>query len=265
MTGRRARPGRGARRPVAVARSAGRRPSTTSRSCRAPRSPRPSPAAATPVEPALHRPRRRRGGACPPDHRRGDRPPADYDDPVALGADGPFARRRRGGRHRRRATRRRSSSSPSTARSARTARSRRSSRRPASPTRAPASPRRRSAWTRPSSSGSPGASGCRSSTGARSRARAGPPTAAGVLAELEAFAAGAPRPAADREARPPRVVGRDVDRAPTGRARAGARGGLPLRRPGARRALPATSRASSRWRSSATTGAGLRAVRARAR
>ena len=138
----------------------------------------------------------------PADHRRDDRRRAAYDDPAALGADGP-AHGRRGHRPaRRRATRHRSSSSPSTARSARTARSRRCSRRPGSPTRAPASPPRRSGWTRRSSSGS-----CRGHRPAGRRLARGPRRALGDATrrrsarELEAFAAGTRRPAADGQAR----------------------------------------------------------------
>ena len=63
--------------------------------------------AATTVEPGPHRPRRRAGGGCPPDHRRDDRPGAAYDDPAALGADGPACRRRGARPPGRRATRRR--------------------------------------------------------------------------------------------------------------------------------------------------------------
>ena len=75
------------------------------------------------------------GGSRP---RRIARPRA-YDDPAALGAEGPLERRRGARPARRRATRPRSSSSRSMARSARTARSRPCSRRPGWPTPAPGS------------------------------------------------------------------------------------------------------------------------------
>ena len=87
VSGRRvsANPASAAVGPLSSSSSAVRRPSTTSRSCRA----RPS---RPPCADRGLSGRRRcsststaAGGGCPADHRRGDRPAAAYDDPAALG------------------------------------------------------------------------------------------------------------------------------------------------------------------------------------
>jgi D-alanine-D-alanine ligase-like ATP-grasp enzyme len=78
--------------------------------------------------------------------------------------------------------------------------------------------------------------GCRSSTGARSARRwASDPDA--VRAELEAFAAGDRRPAADGQAGAARQLGRDDPRPRPVRADAALGPGLPARHAGARREL----------------------------
>ena len=120
---------------------------------------------------------------------------AAYDDPAALGADGPAARRRGARTGWQPRDPRRSSSSRSTARSARTARSRRCSTRPAWPTRAPASRPRRSGMDKAlfkrlcRALGLPVVVASRSAPTrwARRPGRA-------CVAELEAFAAGAADP-----------------------------------------------------------------------
>ena len=216
--------------------SAARRPSTTSRSCRARRSPPRSADAGVRRRAGPHRSRRRAGGGCRPTIGATTGRAAAYDDPAALGADGPVrgrGRRRPAARPR---TRRRSSSSRSTARSARTARSRRCSRRPGSPTRARASPPRRSAWTRRCSSGSCRGLGLPVVDWREVRARAlGARTAPASSRELAAFAAGAGDPRLMVKPAAPRQLGRDDAGPRPGRAGGGARPRVPLRHARARR------------------------------
>ena len=217
--------------------SAGRRPSTTSRSCPGPRSPTALLADGLDVRQVLidldgtlvvaaRRPRRR------------DRPAAAYDDPAALGADGPVTVGAALDRLAARAARHRSSSSPCTARSARTARSRRCSRPPGSRTRARASSARRWAWTRSRRSGSGAASACRSSTGWRFESPAGwriaPPCSAS--SRRSPPERGDPRLMV-KPARLGSSVGMTLAHAPDERA-AGPRPGLPVRRPRDRRDVP---------------------------
>ena len=85
----------------------------------------------------------------------------------------------------------------------------------------------------------PRASGCRSSTGARSARPAGRATRTPSARELEAFAAGAARPAADGQAGAARQLGRDDPRPRSGRARRRPRPRLPPRHAGAGRDLRA--------------------------
>ena len=224
--------------------SAGRRPSTTSRSCPG----RPIAEAlagrrATTVEQVADRPRRRLVVAAGrPSARRTVRPPPTTIRPrsARTGRSPPGAAARPAGRA---SSRRRSCSSPSTARSARTARSRRCSRRPASPT--------------PGSGVAASAIGMDKALFKRMcrgiglpvvdwrevRARPlGGATRDAVRAELAAFAARRRRPAADGQAGAARQLGRDDPRPRPVRARRGARPGL-----------PATTR--SRWSRPTSPGA----------
>ena len=178
----------------------------------------------------------------PADHRARrppGRPPTTTRRPSAPTARSRSARRSTGSP---RADPRRSCSSPSTARSARTAPSRRCSRRPASPT--PAS------GVAASALGMDKALFKRLARGlglpvvdwreVRAARWAADPTA--VLGELEAFAAGTGDAAADDQAGPARLVGRDDARPRRRTSAAGARRGVPVRHARPRRALPAGAR-----------------------
>ena len=215
--------------------------------------------------PRPHRPGRRLVVAARRPSARTTAPAAAYDDPAALGAEGPFAVGAAIDRLAAEPSPRRSSSSPCTARSARTARSRRCSRRPAWRTPARASRRRRSAWTRRSSSGS-----SRGLGPARRRLARDPAPRAGRPSPRRSSASSSrspPGPATPRlMIKPARLgssVGMTLAHGPDG-ARPGARRGVPLRHARPRRALPGR-RPRPRGRASSATTAARSTCTARAR
>ncbi len=222
--------------------SAGRRPSTTSRSCRGPRSPTRCRSLGYPVRQVLID---LDGGWwwLPADHRRDGRPQSTYDDPAALGAEGPLATGA--------ALDRLAGTDPApvvvdrAARAVRRGRDRPGAARGGRPGLhgLRASRPRRSAWTRRIFKRMCRGIGLPVVDWREVRAARWAADPGAVRTELEAFAAGSPEPAADGQAGRPRQLGRDDPRPRPERAR---------------RARSTSPSATTRWPLSRRTSPGAR-------